>query len=65
MAMRKIPLEEAMNLPLGFSITDADLEAGLSGIEPSLKEHGWSGGDQSIAASVDDEAVKEDAEEER
>ena len=56
MAMRKIPLEEAMNLPLGFSISDADLEAGLSGIEPSLKEHGWKGHE---AQPADSNADKE------
>ena len=52
MALRKIPLSEAMDLPLGFSISDEDLEKGLSGIEPFLREHGWRGNDQPIAASA-------------
>ena len=43
MALKKVPLSEAMNLPLGFEVTEEMFEKSWPQLEASLKKHGWKG----------------------
>ncbi|MCL2880940.1 MAG: hypothetical protein FWF29_11910 [Treponema sp.] len=54
MALKKVPLSEAKNLPLGFDVSTELLEMGRASLESSLREHGWKGSPQKkpIAASA-------------
>jgi len=51
MAVRRVPLSEAMDLPLAFEVTEDLLESGRTSLEATLREHGWKGHSQPIAAS--------------
>ena len=52
MAVGRIPLSEAMNLPLAFEVTEELLESGRASLEASLREHGWKGNSQPVAVSA-------------
>jgi len=52
MAIGKVPLSEAMNLPLAFEVTEELLESGRASLEASLREHGWKGPSRPVTASA-------------
>ena len=52
MAVGRIPLSEALDLPVAFEVTNELFESGRASLEASLREHGWKGNSQPVAASA-------------
>jgi len=51
MELRKVPLSEAMGLPLAFDLPDDFMEQSRASLEVCLREQGWKGNRASVAAS--------------
>jgi len=58
MSLRKVPLSEAKDLPLGFDITEELLDKTLPQLDAILRQHGWTGPEDSASSSVSATAKK-------
>jgi len=51
MALRRVSLSEAANLPLGFDVTEEMLDKSLPQLDNILKAHGWVNSQENISSS--------------